>query len=90
MEEKYCQSCGMPMGNTGEFYGTNADGSKNTEYCSYCFDSGKFTGEMTMDEMIELNLNYLEEFNKDSEVKYTIDEARATMKEFFPQLKRWK
>jgi transcriptional regulator len=43
-----------------------------------------------MDEMIELNLNYLEEFNKDSEVKYTIDEARATMKEFFPQLKRWK
>ena len=33
---------------------------------------------------------YLDEFNKDSEVKYTIDEARATMKEFFPQLKRWK
>ena len=29
-------------------------------------------------------------FNKDSKVKYTIDEARATMKEFFPQLKRWK
>ena len=44
----------------------------------------------TMDEMIELNLNYLDEFNKDSEVKYTIDEARVTMKEFFPQLKRWK
>ena len=40
--------------------------------------------------MIELNLKYLDEFNKDSEVKYTIDEARATMKEFFPQLKRWK
>ena len=28
--------------------------------------------------------------NKDSKVKYTIDEALATMKEFFPQLKRWK
>ena len=28
MEEKYCQSCGMPMGNTGEFYGTNAMGVK--------------------------------------------------------------
>ena len=24
-----------------------------------------------MDEMIELNLNYLDEFNKDSEVKYS-------------------
>ena len=46
--------------------------------------------ECTMDEMIELNLNYLDEFNKDSEVKYTVEEARKTMKEFFPQLKRWK
>ena len=26
MEEKYCQSCGMPMGNTEEMYGTEADG----------------------------------------------------------------
>ena len=41
-----------------------------------------------MDEMIELNLNYLDEFNKDSEVKYTVEEARKTMKEYFPQLKR--
>jgi len=40
--------------------------------------------------MIELNLNYLDEFNKDSEVKYTVEEARKTMKEYFPQLKRWK
>lgn len=28
MNEKYCQSCGMPMGNTDELYGTNADGKK--------------------------------------------------------------
>ena len=33
---------------------------------------------------------YIDEFNKDSEVKYTVEEARKTMKEFFPQLKRWK
>ena len=39
--------------------------------------------ECTMDEMIELNLNYLDEFNKDSEVKYTVEEARKTMKEYF-------
>ncbi len=52
--------------------------------------NGHFTKDCTMDEMIEFNLKYLDEFNKDSKVKYTIDEARATMKEFFPQLKRWK
>ena len=84
MEQKICQSCDETT------FGTEADGSKNEEYCQYCYADGHFTKECTMDEMIELNLNYLEEFNKDSEVKYTIEEARATMKEFFPQLKRWK
>lgn len=86
MEEKYCQSCGIPMGNTGEFYGTNADGSKNTEYCSYCFDSGKFTGEMTMDEMIELCVPHMAEAHPEM----TEEKARQMMKEFFPHLKRWK
>ena len=28
MEEKHCQSCGMPMGVTNEMYGTNADKNK--------------------------------------------------------------
>ena len=26
--QKFCQSCGMPMGDTEDLYGTNADGSK--------------------------------------------------------------
>ena len=28
MEEKYCQSCGMPMCGTDKLYGTEKDGSK--------------------------------------------------------------
>ncbi len=40
---KYCQSCGMPMKRDPEAGGTNADGSKNEMYCSYCYQSGKFT-----------------------------------------------
>ena len=67
-----------------------ADSGKSQDYCHCCYADGHFTKECTMDEMIELNLNYLDEFNKDSEVKYTVEEARKTMKEFFPQLKRWK
>ena len=65
MEQKICQSCGMPIDDST--FGKEADGSKNQDYC-----------------------HYLDEFNKDSEVKYTVEEARKTMKEFFPQLKRWK
>ena len=51
-------------------FGTEADGSKNQDYCLYCYKNGHFTKDCTMDEMIELNLKYLDEFNKDSEVKY--------------------
>ena len=37
---KFCQSCGMPL--TEEVLGTNADGSKNEDYCMYCYKDGKF------------------------------------------------
>lgn len=49
---KNCQSCGMPMNKDPQGGGTNADGTKNIKYCSYCFQNGSFTSpEMTVDEM---------------------------------------
>ena len=47
----FCQSCGMPLADPGLF-GTNADGTPNTEYCLYCYKDGDFTADLTMDEMI--------------------------------------
>ena len=85
----FCQSCGMPMQRPEDF-GTNADGTPNSDYCVYCYKDGQFTADVTMDEMIEHNLQYLSEFNKDSDTQFTPDEARAQMREFFPHLKRWK
>jgi len=35
MKQKFCQSCGMPP--TEDILGTNADGSKNEDYCMYCY-----------------------------------------------------
>lgn len=89
MEMKYCQSCGMPLQNAEEF-GTNADGSKNEDYCCYCYKEGVFTMECTMEEMIEHCARFVDEFNKGSEVTYTKEEAIANMKQYFPTLKRWK
>jgi hypothetical protein len=37
-----CQSCGMPLKRDKEGGGTNADGTKSTEYCSLCYENGKF------------------------------------------------
>ncbi|KAA6308709.1 hypothetical protein EZS27_039673 [termite gut metagenome] len=89
MEQKLCQSCAMPLTDAA-LIGTNADGSKNEDYCVYCYADGHFTSDSTMDGMIETCLEFLDEFNKDSGTKLTREEAKAQMTASFPQLKRWK
>ncbi|MBK5721927.1 zinc ribbon domain-containing protein [Dysgonomonas sp. Marseille-P4677] len=88
MDQKFCQSCGMPL-KTDEDFGLNTDQSRNDDYCHFCFADGKFTQDLTMDQMIEHCAGFVEEFNKDSEVKYTKEEAIVQMKAYFPKLKRW-
>lgn len=87
MNTYICQSCGMKM--EPKDYGTNTDGSTNTEYCQYCFSSGKFSREITMEEMVENNLKFLQEFNEESKTNYTAKEAREEMLQYLPTLKRW-
>jgi radical SAM superfamily enzyme len=84
----YCQSCGMPM-TAPEHFGTEKDGSPSKDYCVYCYKDGAFTQQCTMDEMIEHNLQFLAEFNKDSATQYSPEQARAEMQQYFPTLKRW-
>lgn len=86
MEEKYCQSCGMPMGNGDELYGTEKDGSKSSDYCSYCYENGTFKQDCTMDEMIESCVSIMASENSNM----SEDNARNMMQNFFPTLKRWK
>ncbi len=50
---KMCQSCGMPMNKDPQNGGTNVDGSKNLEYCSYCYQDGAFLFEGTVKEFQE-------------------------------------
>jgi len=85
METTFCQSCGMPLNSDGELHGTNTDGSKNAEYCTYCYQEGKFTEDMSMEDMIEFCVPHMVESNPG----ISEDEARASMKVFFPKLKRW-
>lgn len=88
MKEDICQSCGMKM--QDKDYGRNADGSMNKEYCKYCWLDGRFNKDETMEEMIESNLQFLDEFNEGGGTNFTADEARAEMMKYFPTLKRWK
>lgn len=88
-ETPICQSCAMPLKSIGDF-GTNADDTVNTEYCGYCFVSGGFSHERTLEEMIESNLKSLDEFNAGNGTNYTEDDARNILKLHLATLKRWK
>lgn len=89
MEEQICQSCGMNM-KSAEDFGTNTDGTKNTEYCLYCYENGAFTRDLTMEEMMEINLQYIDQWNKETGNNFTVDEARPILGQFLQTLKRWK
>ena len=87
-EMKFCQSCGMPLND--QMLGTNADGSKNEDYCMYCYKSGKFMQDCTMDEMIEHCSQFVDEVNKNMPKPMTKEEYKQMMRQYFPMLKRWK
>jgi hypothetical protein len=79
-----CQSCAMPMSKSEDF-GTNADGSKCDDYCTFCFQNGNFTDEGTtleqkIDNVVRIAVTQL---------KMPEAQARALAEETIPTLKRW-
>jgi len=82
---KVCQSCEMPMNGQEELRGTNADGSYNDDYCVYCYKDGAFTADISMDAMIEDCIPHMIA----AVPGLTEEAARQSMKETFPNLKRW-
>jgi hypothetical protein len=85
MSDNFCQCCGMPMNDSDEMYGTNEDGSKNKDYCKFCYEKGAFTFNGTMEEMIEFCVPHVVSSNAGMDE----EAARKMMKQWFPTLKRW-
>ena len=83
-DQTFCQSCAMPL--SDDLRGTEVDGSPSPHYCKYCYEKGKFTGDMTMEEMIAFCAGPMAQANPGM----TVEQARAQMGTFFPQLLRWK
>lgn len=81
----YCQRCAMHMEKSEDF-GTNADGSKNNDYCCYCYENGVFLDpEATMEQVIESCLPHVVPDVFPDEAT-----AKKVMTEHFPTLKYWK
>lgn len=73
---------------TPEDLGRFADGTMNTDYCRLCFSDSRFT-HATMDEQIQCNLQYLDEWKHEQKVDNSRDDAEIQLKEYLPNLKRW-
>ena len=81
-EQKFCQSCGMPLGNRNDF-GTNADGSLNEEYCKWCYTEGKFT-YTSLEELTDFLIEHMSSEN------WPPEQARAFFESQLPNLSYWK
>lgn len=78
-----CQSCSMPM-NDESVFGTNMDGTKNSDYCIYCYKNGEFIDQVSMNEYIEMMVPF------SAQAHMTSDQMRDYCTKVFPTLKRWK
>ena len=79
----FCQSCGMPLSRDQLGGGTDADGSPSTEYCSHCYQSGRFTEpSISVDEMMSKVEGKLREMHIPGFL------ARRFTKDI-PRLRRW-
>ncbi|MCQ2343304.1 MAG: zinc ribbon domain-containing protein [Paludibacteraceae bacterium] len=86
-ETKFCQSCGMPLND--DILGTNADGGKNDDYCIYCYRDGAFTGDFTMEEMVEYCSMFVDEYNNNTGQNLTACQYKEVLRQLYPTLKRW-
>ena len=81
--KKFCQSCSMPLNNS-TLLGTEKDGSKNSIYCSYCYQNGSFTNaNITLEEMKLLVSEQMKKMKMNDQL---IQQTMAII----PTLSRWR
>ncbi len=86
MDDKVrCQSCGMPLGDDPDNWGTEGDLSPAAEYCRFCYQDGNFTRpEQTVDEMVESSVSFMT-----SDLGFEKAEAERMSNDVIRGLKRW-
>lgn len=77
-----CQSCTMPIDNMAD-RGTEKDGSKNSEYCKYCYQDGHLIEpDMTLTQMKEMVEKQMKKMNlPETIIQHSLNAL--------PGLKRW-
>ena len=73
-----------------EWLGTNLDGSKSDTFCYYCLKDGKYTVDVSMHEMIDIWLKYVNKYNMYAHTVYSPEELKMILEKRLPTLNRWK
>ena len=86
MDDKIrCQSCGMPLSDEFNNYGTDADGSPVSDYCMFCYADGGFANPtQTVDEMVQSSIDFMSK-----EFKMPVEQATQVSNDVIRKLKRW-
>jgi len=82
LRDDKCQSCGMPVSNSMGGGGTNADGTKNFDYCSLCYVDGKFTHPCPLEKFQEFNKQKMRDAGRSSFSSWLLTRGMK-------RLKRW-
>ena len=79
----FCQSCGMPVDDKS-LLGTETDGALSDDFCTYCYQKGQFTQDVTMDEMVTVCVPHMVDAGMPE------GEAKKLLESTLPNLSRWK
>ena len=80
-----CQSCGMPIDEAAANFGTEADGSSASEYCTFCYKGGSFTNpDQSVDQMVASSVDFMTE-----NLGFSAAEATELSNNVIRKLKRW-
>lgn len=81
----FCQSCAMPFYRP-EDHGTEPDGTRNGDYCNYCYEDGVFLQDYAnSDELVAACAPMMAE-----SCHISVEQAEDCMSALLPNLKRWR
>lgn len=81
----FCQSCAMPFYRP-EDHGTEPDGTRNGDYCNYCYEDGVFLqAYANSDELVAACAPMMAE-----SCHISVEQAEDCMSALLPNLKRWR
>ena len=86
MDDKVrCQSYGMPLEDSFGNFGSEADGTLSTEYCSFCYQNGKFTEpDQSVEEMVRSSVEFMT-----ANLGFSHEEATQLSNNVIRRLRRW-